>query len=496
VPPGTTSASVTNPGFETINPTTNLPDCWAQAGYGTNAATYTTVSPGHTGNVAARLTMTAYTDGDSKVMPMLDLGSCSPSAIPGTSYQLGAWYTSTTNTQFEVYLRTTSGGWVYWDASPYFAPATAWTAASWVTQPVPAGYDGIDFGLTLFSLGTLTTDDYSLTASTAPVTTATVSPAAGDGLAGWYKTSPTVTLTAGTPTAGQVTQYSYDGTTWSTYSAPIVIPSGTSTLYYRTTSAGLTEATKTLAFKVDSTPPVIIPAFNATTRTYSATATDAGSGVASIEQSVSGGTWTTYAGPTATDATAKSIAFRATDVAGNVSPGVTLAIPAATAVPTVTTATVNPAAPNGLLGWYTVAPVVTLTANTSVAGQVTQYSYNGVTWSTYSRPITIPAGTSTLRYRTIAGGVTEATKTLTIKSDTSAPRVSASYRSSTRTVTATASDVGSGVASILWRVSGGTWATYTAPVPVGTQATTLQFQSKDVAGLLSSVVSLSVPRSR
>ncbi|MEJ1231103.1 MAG: hypothetical protein WDM88_11465 [Galbitalea sp.] len=65
VPPSASSANVTNPGLETID-AGGLPDCWAQAGYGTNTATFDTVSPGHTGNVAGRLTMTAYTDGDEK----------------------------------------------------------------------------------------------------------------------------------------------------------------------------------------------------------------------------------------------------------------------------------------------------------------------------------------------------------------------------------------------------------------------------------------------
>ena len=655
VPPGTTSASVTNPSFETINATTNLPNCWAQAGYGTNTSSYTTVSPGHTGNIAARLRMTAYTDGDSKVMPVLDLGSCSPSAIAGTSYQLSAWYTSTANTQFEVYLRTLSGGWAYWDASPYFAPATAWSPATWVTQPVPAGYDGIDFGLSLFSLGTLTTDDYSIVANTAivptgPVTTATVSPAtpngtanwytsqpnvtlttpvtgvatttqysldngatwlaytapitiaAGtstfsyrsttatqteiartmpftvdidlpvvtasfndttrtfsasatdttsgiasiqyrtpggawttysapttigngsmtlefratdvasnisasvnisegaittatvspttpNGLTGWYVTSPKVTLAAGTPGAGQVTQYSYNGTTWSTYSTPIVVPNGISSLSYRTAGAGITEATRTLQFKVDSKLPVVIPKFDSATLTYSASATDATSGVASIEVSISSGPWTTYTGPTVTNGAPLSLAFRATDVAGNVSTIVPLVIGV------VTTATVNPPSPTGQLGWYTVTPVVTLSAGASGGAQTTQYSFNGFVWTTYTTPITIPIGTSNLRYRTIGAGITEATHTLTIKSDTVAPRVSASYRSRAGTVAATASDVGSGVASILWRASGGTWATYTGPVPVGSLAITLEFQSKDVAGLVSAIASVSVPAS-
>jgi peptidoglycan/xylan/chitin deacetylase (PgdA/CDA1 family) len=646
VPPATSSASVTNPSFETTNTTTNLPDCWAQAGFGTNTATYDTVSPGHTGNVAARLTMSAYTDGDSKVMPLLDLGTCAPSAIAGASYQLSAWYTSTANTQFEVYLRTTTGGWVYWDASPYFAPATAWSPATWVTQPVPAGYDGIDFGLTLFSLGTLVTDDYSLTSVaaaltttalvspatpngtsnwyisqptvtltasntgvatttqysldagttwltyTAPVTiaagtstfsyrsttatqteathtlpftvdvdlpivtasfndttrtfsasatdatsgvaaiqyrtpggawttytvpttidngsialefravdvagnisasvnisegaitTAIVSPSSADGLSGWYVTPPTVTLSAGTPGTDQVTQYSYDGIAWSTYSAPIIVPDGIWTLYYRTTGAGHTEATQTLAFSVDSTAPVVTASFDSTTRTYSAGASDAASGVASIQQSISGGSWTTYTGPTVIGAASLSLAFRATDVAGNVSASVPLAIGA------ITTASVSPASPNGLLGWYTVAPVVTLSAGTPPAGQVTQYSFNGTTWVTYTDPITIPSGLSTLSYRTVGAGITEATNTLPFSVDLDSPQVSPVFDSGTRTWSATATDVTSGIASIQVRIPGGAWSPYTAPVSIGNGSLSLEFQATDIAGHASAVVAL------
>ncbi|MDQ1561671.1 MAG: hypothetical protein QOE85_1012, partial [Actinomycetota bacterium] len=156
------------------------------------------------------------------------------------------------------------------------------------------------------------------------------------------------------------------------------------------------------------------------------------------------------------------------------------------------TAIVNPASPNGQLGWYTVAPVVTLSTG---SGQTTQYSFDGLIWTTYTGPITIPNGSWTLRYRTIGAGITEVTRTLTIKADTASPRVAVSYHSSTRTVTAKASDVGSGVASILWRVVGGTWATYTGPVRVGSLAIPLQFQAKDVAGRASAVGSVAVPKS-
>ncbi len=166
----------------------------------------------------------------------------------------------------------------------------------------------------------------------------------------------------------------------------------------------------------------------------------------------------------------------------------------------ITTASVSPASPNGAAGWYKTAPVVTLSVSGAASlgspssGQVTQYSFTGLTWSTYTAPITIPNGTTMFSYRTVGAGITEATQSLTLKSDTVAPHVAATFHSSTRTVTATATDSSSGVASIRWRVVGGNWATYTGPVHLGPTAISLQFRATDVAGLVSAVVSLSVPK--
>jgi peptidoglycan/xylan/chitin deacetylase (PgdA/CDA1 family) len=653
VPPVTTTATVTNPSLETLTAGTNLPTCWAEAGYGTNTATYSTVSPGHTGNIAARLVVTGYTDGDAKVMPSLDLGTCSPSVVPGNAYQLGAWYQSTANTQFEVYLRTTGGAWVYWDSSPWFSPATPWTHATWNTQPIPAGYDGIDFGLNLFSNGTLTTDDYSLAPAVTPlattatinpaapdgangwyksqptvtlsasntgsptttqysldggttwltyttpvtiptnrttfeyrsstasqteaaqtitfavdtdlptviaafdgnrtysafgsdptsgpnliqfskdagatwntytgptatdngslalqfraidvagnispvvsisegaITTATVSPAGPDGLVGWYKTHPTVTLSAGTPGADQVTQYSYDGgATWATYTVPIVVPDGRSTVSYRTTGAGHIEATRAVGvFSVDTTLPVVIPVYGATTHSYSATATDAMSGVVSIEETINGGPWIPYPGPTTVSAS-MALQFRATDSAGNVSTVVPFTIGDPT-IPT-TTAAVTPSSPNGSAGWYTVDPSVLLAASATGGDAVTQYSFNGTTWITYAGAITVPAGASTLSYRTIAGGSTEATHTLSFTVDLDLPTVIPAFNSATRTWSATATDATSTVGGIQVRVPGGAWTAYAAPVAIGNASLSLEFRATDVAGNVSTVVSLKV----
>ncbi len=649
VPASTSSAAITNPSLETLDSSGN-PTCWQDAGYGTNTATYSTTSDAHTGSVAGQISVTAYTDGDAKILPALDLGTCSPTATPGTTYALSEWYKSSAQTQFEIYLRTTGGAWVYWDASDFFPAASSYTQATFKTAAIPAGYNGISFGLALESVGTLKVDDFALTdanavpvttatanpaapngtngwytssptvtlstpttalattteystnngttwtpytsaitmpngtttllyrsktnaqteatktatykvdldsptisasfdnstrtftasatdatsgiasiqyrtpggawttytgpthvgdgtvelefrstdnagnvsASTSsisgpPITTATVVPGAPDGTAAWYVTTPKVTLSAGTPTADQLTQYSYNGTSWSTYVGPISIPDGTQTLYYRSTGAGFTEATHTLSFTVDTVDPTVTPLFDPSTRTYTATASDSGSGVATIEERVPGGTWTTYTGLTAVGDGGLSLEFRSVDNAGNVSDVVPLTAGA------VTTATLSPANPDGTAGWYVTAPTITLTAGTPISGQVTQYSWDGTTWHTYSDPLTAPDGASTLSYRTTAAGHIETTQTLSVKVDLDAPTVSATFDAFTRTVTATAADTGSGVASIEWRTLGGTWTPYVSSIPVADTATTLEFRSTDAAGNVSAVRDLVIP---
>jgi peptidoglycan/xylan/chitin deacetylase (PgdA/CDA1 family) len=161
VPPQASAGNlVKNPGLETL--TSGMPQCWNAGGYGTNTPAYSVVGPGHSGAVAEQLVVSGYVDGDSKLLPALDLGGCSPSATAGHTYALGAWYKSTTSTQFTLYYRIGLGSWKYWTSSPWFAAATTYQKASWTTPALPAGADGISFGLNLFSNGTLTTDDYEM----------------------------------------------------------------------------------------------------------------------------------------------------------------------------------------------------------------------------------------------------------------------------------------------------------------------------------------------
>jgi hypothetical protein len=81
--------------------------------------------------------------------------------VPGDTYNLSVKYESTAVSQFALYYRTTFGSWVYWTSSPWFAAASTWAQATFTTPAVPAGANGVSFGLALIANGTLTTDDYS-----------------------------------------------------------------------------------------------------------------------------------------------------------------------------------------------------------------------------------------------------------------------------------------------------------------------------------------------
>jgi peptidoglycan/xylan/chitin deacetylase (PgdA/CDA1 family) len=176
VPPPAPAApgvnAVTNPSLETNNATTGFPACYQAGGWGTNTVAWASSSNAHTGVVAENLAVSNYSSGDAKLLPTLDLGACTPTVVPGQTYNLGVWYESTGITQFALYYRTTSGAWAYWTSSPWFATASTWTQATFTTPAVPAGANGVSFGLALIANGSLTTDDYSfINPGTAPGST-------------------------------------------------------------------------------------------------------------------------------------------------------------------------------------------------------------------------------------------------------------------------------------------------------------------------------------
>jgi len=168
-PPASGSTAVVNASLETAG-APDFPQCWFPGGYGTNTATWTRTTDAHSGGFAERLDLTGYGSGDAKLLPVFDLGSCSPAVTAGHTYRVTASYRSTAVTQFAAYYRDAAGAWFYWTSSPWFAASSAWSGADWTTPPVPAGATGLSFGLNLFTDGSLTTDDYAIadTAASAP----------------------------------------------------------------------------------------------------------------------------------------------------------------------------------------------------------------------------------------------------------------------------------------------------------------------------------------
>lgn len=153
--------TVRNPSLEAASSTDpSLPDCFNTATFGANTATQSRVSDARTGSFASRITMTSRTDGDAKLVPRFDLGHCASQVAAGRTYEVSTWYKSTVQVFFTLYKRNSVGQWSYWTQSPRLAPASNWTRAAWVSPVPPSDATAASFGLTIDSVGTLTTDDY------------------------------------------------------------------------------------------------------------------------------------------------------------------------------------------------------------------------------------------------------------------------------------------------------------------------------------------------
>lgn len=269
----------------------------------------------------------------------------------------------------------------------------------------------------------------------------------------------------------------------------------------------------------DTTPPAVTAAVAGDrdpsgnyieSATVSLTATDAGSGVASVEYQLDGGTWTAYAAPVVVSTVGMHMLdYRATDVAGNTSEEgmahfTIVAGQGDTTPPTVTAAITGQQDSSG--NYVDVATVrVTATDADSTVASV-EYQLDGGAWTAYTAPVAVTgAGEHMFHFRaTDAAGNTspEGMSHFTVvKSDTAPPIVTASVGGTKdadghyvgkATVTVVASDTGSGVAAVEYQVDGGAWTAYVAPVAVVSPgAHTVGYRARDVAGNTSVPASVS-----
>lgn len=172
-----------------------------------------------------------------------------------------------------------------------------------------------------------------LTADAAP--TVDVSSTSSPSENGWYTTAPvTVTLTGGDDfDANTVIEYSLDGVNWVTYTAPITLAEdGIVALLVRVTDDFGNVTQQAVEFAIDTVVPELSVAQAPGQRgQVSVTANDATSGIARVEYRVGAdGAWQPFGGNAKARAAAQAsqlelpdsavtVAFRAVDVAGNVS---------------------------------------------------------------------------------------------------------------------------------------------------------------------------------
>ena len=143
----------------------STPDCWQLGGTGTNSFSWARTSNARSGSWGETVTITAYTSGDRKLVTAQGTSACSPRVSPGSSYALGGWYESNQPARIVVYYQNSSGSWIFWTQSPQFAASGTWAQAAWATPAVPAGAIAVSFGINLAAVGSLTTDDYTMTSN-------------------------------------------------------------------------------------------------------------------------------------------------------------------------------------------------------------------------------------------------------------------------------------------------------------------------------------------
>ena len=306
---------------------------------------------------------------------------------------------------------------------------------------------------------------------TPPTTTASLQ---GHLVDGWYSGpgGATLTLLAQDNPGGSgvaATYYSVNGGPQQTYTQPVAFPNGTFSVSYDSQDvAGNVEATQTIAFKVDVTPPTTTAALAGTLGgggwyrspvqvTLTAQDNPGGSGVAATYYSVDSGPLAAYSAPfTVSGDGTHSVQYYSVDNAGNVEATKSATVKIDQTPPTTTEAVTGTVGNNG---WYKAgSPVVlTLTATDNNGGSgvaSTTYSVNGGAPQTYTQPVTFKDGTYTITYGStdVAGNV-ETPHTMSLKVDQTPPVVTYTGNAGTYTIdqtvdiTCSASDNLSGVAS-------------------------------------------------
>ncbi len=124
--------------------------------------TFTSSPTGGQGGGQETINMRSWASGDAKLVNTFGNGNCSPTVTPRDAYTLSAEYTSSVPVFFTLYSRdAATGAWGYWTQSPTFPATDKPTLATRTAPAVPSTVNGASFGMTIDSVGTVTTSQYS-----------------------------------------------------------------------------------------------------------------------------------------------------------------------------------------------------------------------------------------------------------------------------------------------------------------------------------------------
>lgn len=193
-----------NPSLEEDADGDNKADCWDRDGYGSSTANWTRTSDAHTGSFGEQLEITSFNSGDRKLLPAMDAGQpagCAPAVTAGELYQISAWYKSTVPVFTVLFYLDEFDVWQYWRDAPQMPASADWAQMTYAMGGVPAGAKAVSFGLALEQVGTLVTDDYSMTLvqnsppppDTTPPVISGIAPADGASVGGVVQLTASVT---------------------------------------------------------------------------------------------------------------------------------------------------------------------------------------------------------------------------------------------------------------------------------------------------------------
>lgn len=154
-PPPVPSGSnlITNPSFE-ISTNGNTPDGWSNGGWGSNNATFSYLTTGHTGSRSVKTTISSYNSGAAS------WHYPTTSVTAGKTYKYENWYQSNVDTEVDAEVTMTDGSVQYFWLGAAVA-SSSWTKFSSTFVP-PTGAKSIVIYQLLAKNGYIISDDYYL----------------------------------------------------------------------------------------------------------------------------------------------------------------------------------------------------------------------------------------------------------------------------------------------------------------------------------------------